>query len=197
MTEQKIICGVDEAGRGPLAGPVVAAAVILGAARINGLNDSKKLSASRRESLDAEIREECIAFALGAAEVAEINALNILRATLLAMQRAVSGIVIVPDEVLVDGNITPDLPYPARAIIGGDALSPEIMAASILAKTARDKIMAEMHISHPQYGFGEHKGYPTAHHLAMLEKFGATAHHRRHFGPVAKVLEKINCGSEN
>ena len=186
----KVICGVDEVGRGPLAGPVVASAVMLGSAQVSGLADSKKLSAARRKELDLIIREECIAFTVAEASVEEIEKLNILGATMLAMQRAVSQIVIVPDEVLVDGNRAPDLPYPTRAVVSGDDLIPEIQAASILAKVARDKIMDELHEFFPDYGFDQHKGYPTERHLDALRRLGPTEHHRRQFAPVMEAIAK-------
>jgi len=162
-----MICGVDEAGRGPLAGPVYAAAVILDPSRpIVGLGDSKKLSARKRERLALEIRANACAWAVAEATVEEIDRLNILQATLLAMARAVAALAPQPLEVLVDGNRCPDLPLPARAIVGGDASVAEISAASILAKTARDAEMLRLHVLFPQYGFDRHFGYGTAHHLA-------------------------------
>jgi ribonuclease HII len=185
-----MICGVDEAGRGPLAGPVVAAAVILDPSRpIVGLADSKKLSAARRERLAREIREKALAWAVAEASVEEIDAINILQATLLAMQRAVAGLSTQPSEVLIDGNRCPDLALPMRAIIGGDATVAEISAASILAKTTRDAGMLELHARYPHYGFDRHKGYGTALHLATLRAHGATPHHRRSFAPVRDVLK--------
>jgi ribonuclease HII len=185
-----MICGVDEAGRGPLAGAVVAAAVILDPARpIVGLADSKKLSAARRERLAREIREKALAWAVAEASVAEIDAINILQATLLAMQRAVAGLSILPTEVLIDGNRCPALDLPMRAIIGGDATVAEISAASILAKTQRDADMLVLHERYPQYGFDRHKGYGTAVHLAALRALGATPEHRRSFAPVRDVLK--------
>lgn len=184
----RVIVGVDEAGRGPLAGPVMAAAVLLGAVRIGGLADSKKLGAARRAVLAATITEECVACHVAAASVEEINGLNILEATFAAMQRAVAGIVIVPDEVLVDGNRLPGFPYPSRAVVGGDGKVPEIMAASILAKHARDEVMRELDSECPGYGFAKHKGYPTPEHLAKLTELGPSRHHRTKFGPVARLL---------
>ena len=186
--EARFVVGVDEVGRGPLAGPVVAAAVLLGPVAIGGLDDSKKLSPKRRAELAALIEEECIAFAVGEASVQEIEEINILEATFTAMQRAVSGIVICPDEVLVDGNRLPDLPYPARAVVAGDATVPEIMAASVLAKHARDQMMMELDREYPDYGFAENKGYPTPAHLAALKERGPCEHHRRGFAPVAEAL---------
>lgn len=186
-----LICGVDEAGRGPLAGPVVAAAVILDPQRpIEGLADSKKLSAKKRERLFDEIRNHAAAFCIAQAGVEEIDRLNILRATLLAMKRAVEGLSIVPHEVRVDGNFVPDIAIPARAIIGGDATEPAISAASILAKTARDAIMTELHDRHPQYGLAQHKGYPTAAHLAALQRHGVIAIYRKSFAPVKALLSQ-------
>ena len=183
--EAKILtCGVDEAGRGPLAGPVVAGAVILGPACVAGLRDSKALSAERREELALVIREECMCWSLGVSDVREVDEFNIRRATMFAMQRAVDGIVICPDEVLVDGDFTPDMPYPSRAIVGGDGIVAEIMAASILAKTARDAMMRELDLKHPGYGFARHKGYGTAEHLRALAELGPCAAHRRTFAPV-------------
>jgi len=184
-----MICGVDEAGRGPLAGPVVAAAVILDPARpIVGLADSKKLSARKREILAAEIRENALAWSVAEASVEEIDEINILQATLLAMQRAVVGLALTPTEVLIDGNRCPRLDLPARAIIGGDATVAEISAASILAKTVRDAGMLVLHAQFPQYGFARHMGYGTAVHLAALRAHGPSAIHRRSFAPVRALL---------
>lgn len=180
-----MICGVDEAGRGPLAGPVVAAAVILDPARpIAGLADSKKLSAMQRERLAAQIRERALAWCVAEATVEEIDALNILQATLLAMRRAVAGLALRPTEVLIDGNRTPALDLPCRAIVGGDAKVAEISAASILAKTSRDARMLALHAEYPDYGFDRHKGYGTAEHLAALKRLGPTPHHRKSFAPL-------------
>lgn len=184
-----MICGVDEAGRGPLAGPVVAAAVILDPARpIAGLADSKKLSARRRERLAVEIRAKALAWCVAEASVAEIDAINILQATLLAMQRAVAGLACVPTEVLVDGNRCPGLDLPVRAIVGGDATVAEISAASILAKTVRDAGMLDLHARYPQYGLDRHKGYGTAAHLAALREHGPCPEHRTSFAPVREAL---------
>ena len=183
-----LVCGVDEVGRGCLAGPVVAAAVVFGDFVTDGLRDSKKLSATQRTHLAVRIREECLAYAIGIASVNEINDHNILHATYYAMQRAVSGIVICPDEVCVDGNSHPDFPYPARAIVGGDTTIPEIMAAAIIAKVYRDTYMEELDQQLPQYGFAQHKGYPTQQHRTALNKHGASSHHRRHFAPVRHSL---------
>lgn len=185
-----MICGVDEAGRGPLAGPVYAAAVILDPRLpIVGLADSKKLSARKREYLALEIRDKACAWAIAAASVEEIDQLNILQATLLAMARAVSSLGIAPGEVLVDGNRCPQLAFPVRAVIGGDATVAEISAASILAKTARDAEMLKLHELHPQYGFDRHFGYGTALHLAALRQHGPSPCHRRSFAPVRNLLE--------
>jgi ribonuclease HII len=185
-----MICGVDEAGRGPLAGPVYAAAVILDPARpIVGLADSKKLSAGKRERLGQEIRRQALAWAVASASVGEIDSLNILQATMLAMARAVAGLATPPAEVLVDGNRCPKVPFPVRAIVGGDATVAVISAASILAKTARDAEMLRLHAEHPQYGFDRHKGYGTAAHLAALRRHGPTPFHRQSFAPVREALE--------
>ena len=183
------ICWVDEAGRGPLAGPVFAAAVVLDEANpIQGLKDSKLLGASRREILAVLIRQRARAFAVSQASVEEIDRLNILQASLLAMQRAVAGLGMVPDEAWIDGNRCPRLLCPARAIVQGDRLHAAISAASILAKTARDAEMRRLHARFPDYGFDRHKGYPTPEHLALLERFGPSAIHRRSFAPVRRVL---------
>jgi ribonuclease HII len=183
-----MICGVDEAGRGPLAGPVIAAAVILDPRRpIDGLADSKQLSAARRERLASEIRAKALAYHIAAASVEEIDALNILQATLLAMQRAVAGLTLRPSEVLIDGDRCPPLSVPARAIVGGDARVAQISAASILAKTARDAMMRELHLRYPQYGFDRHMGYGTAAHLAALRLHGPCPAHRRSFAPVRQL----------
>jgi ribonuclease HII len=185
-----LICGVDEAGRGPLCGPVVAAAVILDPARpIDGLNDSKKLSELARERLAPLIRERALAWAVGEASVEEIDRLNILQATMLAMQRAVAAIGIAPEVVLIDGNRCPALPYRARAIVKGDATEPAISAASILAKTTRDQAMRALDRDYPHYGLAGHKGYPTAAHLAAIREHGVADFYRRSFAPVRKLLE--------
>ena len=183
------MAGVDEAGRGPLAGPVVAAAVILNDLRpISGLADSKKLTAARREALFDEIRAHALCTSIAEASVEEIDRLNILHATMLAMQRAVMALGVTPGEVLIDGNRCPQLPYPARAIVKGDASEPAISAASILAKTARDEAMRVLDAEWPQYGLAAHKGYPTAAHLAALEAHGVRDFYRRSFGPVKRLL---------
>lgn len=183
-------CGVDEVGRGPLAGPVVAAAVILDPARpIAGLADSKKLSPGRREALAVEIRACALGWALGRAEVAEIDRLNILHASLLAMRRAVAALAVPPRLALVDGNRVPEgLSCPARAIVGGDASIACISAASILAKVARDRELIELDTRYPGYGLASHKGYPTRVHLAALAQLGVSPIHRRSFGPVRRLL---------
>lgn len=183
------VAGIDEAGRGPLAGPVVAAAVILDASLpIPGLADSKALTAQRREELEAQIRERACAVAIGEASVAEIDTLNILQATLLAMRRAVEALDPAPDRVLVDGNRLPVLTIPGEAIVRGDATVAAISAASILAKVHRDRLCSELDRVWPGYGFRVHKGYPTAAHLKALERFGACPAHRRSFGPVRAAL---------
>lgn len=185
-----MICGVDEAGRGPLAGPVFAAAVILDPERpIEGLADSKKLSAGKREQLALEIRAKAIAWAVAEASVGEIDGLNILQATMLAMSRAVLSLSRRPVEVLIDGNRCPDLDFPMRAIVRGDATVPEISAASILAKTSRDATMLQLHEIYPQYGFDCHFGYGTAKHLAALKQYGPSSCHRRSFAPVSKLIK--------
>ena len=185
-----LVCGVDEAGRGPLAGPVFAAAVILDPARpIEGLKDSKKLSAKRRDALADLIRERALAWSIASASVDEIDALNILQATMLAMTRAVEALTPLPVLARVDGNRAPRLCCAVETLIGGDALDPAISAASILAKTARDALLVEMHARWPEYRFDVHKGYPTAAHLALLREHGPCPEHRRSFGPVRVVLE--------
>lgn len=184
------IAGVDEAGRGPLAGPVVAAAVILDPARpIEGLADSKKLTERTRERLALEIRDKALAWALGRAEVEEIDRINILQASLLAMSRAVDALALSPDHVLVDGNHCPALPCSAEAIVGGDGSEPAISAASILAKVSRDREMLELDHCFPGYGLARHKGYPTKAHLQALAERGVTNIHRRSFRPVRRILE--------
>ena len=185
-----LICGVDEAGRGPLAGPVYAAAVILDpAARIPGLADSKVLSATRRLELAEQIRRHALAWAIASASVAEIDAINILQATLLAMRRAVERLSVAPSEVLVDGNRCPLIGYPVKAIVKGDSKIPAISAASILAKTSRDAEMLRLHQLYPRYGLDRHKGYPTAAHLAALERHGVCEIHRRSYAPIRKLLQ--------
>ena len=184
-----LMAGVDEAGRGPLAGPVVAAAVILDDLQpVRGLADSKVLTARRREALFHEICAKALCVCIAQASVEEIDRLNILQATLLAMRRAVTGLRLLPQHVLVDGNRLPLLPMPAQAIVKGDALVPAISAASILAKVTRDRLCMELHASHPQYGFDGHKGYPTAAHLSALLAHGPCIAHRRSFSPVRIAL---------
>lgn len=190
MTE--LIAGVDEVGRGPLVGAVVTAAVILDPNNpIAGLNDSKKLSEKKREVLAIEIREKALAWSLGRAEVHEIDELNILHATMLAMQRAVEGLSLEPTKVLVDGNRCPKLDCETEAVVGGDGKVEAIGAASILAKVARDAEMVELDKCYPQYGFAKHKGYPTKIHLEALEQHGVLSEHRRSYKPVQKQLEKL------
>ena len=182
--------GVDEAGRGPLAGPVVAAAVILDPeSPIEGLNDSKKLSALKRERLFVEIQKKALAFSITKASVAEIDEINILQASMLAMQRAVASLSVAPAEVRVDGPHCPDLAMPVSGIIKGDQKDAAIAAASILAKVERDRIMVEYDQSYPQYGFASHKGYPTASHRQALEAHGVSDIHRRSYAPVARLLQ--------
>jgi ribonuclease HII len=178
------VCGVDEAGRGPLAGPVYAACVILGPRRIRGLADSKTLAEERREELALIIKERALAWSIAFASVEEIERINILQASLLAMKRAVEALVIDPEEVLVDGLHCPEIKWPARALVHGDALRSEISAASILAKTARDAEMRAWHVEFPQYGFKWNKGYATEEHLLALSEFGFTRIHRKTFAPV-------------
>lgn len=190
MNSALIICGVDEAGRGPLAGPVYAAAVILdGANPIAGLADSKKLSEKRRDALALEIRQHAASWAIAEASVEEIDTLNILRASLLAMKRAVQALSMQPQEVWADGLYCPDTGLPGRAVVKGDSTVPAISAASILAKTARDEFMLRLHEQFPQYGFAVHKGYPTAAHMAALREHGVSAVHRRSFRPVRELLQ--------
>ncbi len=184
-----LVCGVDEAGRGPLAGPVVAAAVILDPVRhIAGLNDSKKLSAKKREVLAVEIRAHALAWFVAEASVEEIDRMNILQASLLAMRRAVEGLSVLPTRAMVDGNRTPlGMPCPVEAVVGGYGKVAAIAAAWILAKTVRDAGMMVLHERYPQYAFCKHMGYPTAVHLAALRKHGPSPVHRRSFAPVAQV----------
>lgn len=185
------LAGVDEAGRGPLAGPVVAAAVMLDPDRpIDGLRDSKKLSAAARERLAEVIRREAVAWCVAEASVEEIDRINILQATLLAMRRAVEGLGCAPDDIWVDGNRCPDWPWRSQAVVKGDDKVAAIAAASILAKTDRDHFMRCLHDAHPQYGFARHMGYGTAQHLEALKAYGACPQHRRSFGPVKLVLDQ-------
>lgn len=189
MAPDALLCGVDEAGRGPLAGPVVAAAVVLDPAHpVEGLADSKQLSARRREALAASIKARARAWAVASASVEEIDALNILQASMLAMRRAVASLAMTPQLVLVDGLHCPSLAVPARSVVRGDATVAEISAASILAKVARDADMQVLHRIHPQYGFDRHKGYPTAAHLAALRVHGISTAHRRSFAPVRMFI---------
>jgi len=185
-----LVAGVDEAGRGPLAGPVVIAAVILDPEQpLNGLDDSKKLSADRREALAPLIRERSLAWCIAEVSPADIDRLNILQATLLGMRQSIERLGLPPELALIDGNRTPDLPCEARAIVGGDGLEPAISAASILAKVARDRIMQELHRRYPCYGFDRNKGYPTPEHLRKLALYGPCAAHRRSFAPVRRAMQ--------
>jgi ribonuclease HII len=189
------VAGVDEAGRGPLAGPVVAAAVILNPRRrIDGLRDSKQLTAPRRRELAAQIRADALAFAIGEASVGEIDRLNILQATLLAMCRAIEALQPAAHLVLVDGNRLPAIAIAARAVVGGDATEPAISAASILAKTHRDALMGMLDERYPGYGFARHFGYPTPEHLVRLRELGPCAVHRRSFAPVRALLQTLELG---
>jgi len=186
-----LLCGVDEAGRGPLAGPVYAAAVMLDPGRpIAGLADSKQISEKRRDRLAPQIKERALAWAIASATVDEIDALNILQATLLAMRRAVEALTPQPAEVLVDGTHCPKIALPVRAIVKGDSTVAAISAASILAKTARDAEMLRLHALYPHYGFDRHKGYPTAAHLAALREHGVIGIYRRSFRPVRELLNR-------
>lgn len=189
LLPEGLVCGLDEAGRGPLAGPVVAAAVILDPANpIAGLNDSKKLSAKRRDALAVEIRAKALAWAVAEASVEEIDEINILQASLLAMRRAVESLSIQPTHALIDGNRCPALSCSAEAIIGGDGKVASIAAASILAKTVRDAGMMLLHAEYPMYSFDRHMGYPTALHLTALQEYGVSPVHRRSYGPVARLI---------
>ena len=193
-TAGHLVAGVDEVGRGPLAGDVVAAAVILTDSPPEGVTDSKMLTPERREALAERIRDEAVSWALGRATVAEIDELNIMQASLLAMRRAVKALPIQPSLVLVDGNRLPRWPYEARAIVKGDLTEPSIGAASILAKVQRDAEMLALHEHYPAYGFDRHKGYPTKAHLAALETAGISPVHRRSFGPVRRLLADPEVG---
>ena len=190
LANVELLAGVDEAGRGPLAGPVCAAAVILDPKRpIDGLNDSKKLSAKKRDALEPLIKERALAWCVAWASVEEIDSINILQATMLAMRRSVEGLGLRPELILIDGNRCPkDLPAHAEAVVKGDAKVPAISAASILAKTARDRLMTEIDRDYPQYGFAQHAGYGTKAHLEAIREFGASPVHRKTFGPVAKAI---------
>ena len=180
-----IIAGVDEAGRGPLAGPVVSAAVILNpVVNLIGLNDSKKLSEEKRQSLSNEIKIHSVSWSIGVATVQEIDDINILRASLLSMARAIKNLSEVPEKVIVDGQYTPEIDVPCEAIVRGDSIDESIMAASILAKVERDKIMLELDKKYPNYRFGQHKGYPTKIHLDALREFGPCIEHRQSFKPI-------------
>jgi ribonuclease HII len=188
------VAGVDEAGRGPLAGPVIAGAVILDPARpVSGLRDSKQLSASRRESLYDEITDKALAWAVGRAEAAEIDRINILQATLLAMQRAVDALQPCAEHALIDGNRCPQLAIPAQAIVKGDSKVMVISAASIIAKVTRDREMVEMDLQYPGYGLAQHKGYPSKAHMEALEVLGLTPQHRRSYAPVRRIAERDGC----
>ena len=189
-TKAHLVAGVDEVGRGPLAGDVVAAAVILGDTVPAGITDSKKLSEKRRDRIAVDIREFAVSWAIGRASILEIDELNILQASLLAMHRAVAALHIQPHFVLVDGNRLPRWPYEARAVIGGDASEPAIGAASILAKVQRDAELVALNDQYPGYGFEKHKGYPTREHLQALEELGPTPSHRTSFGPVKRLLQQ-------
>jgi ribonuclease HII len=193
-TAGHLVAGVDEVGRGPLAGDVVAAAVILAESHPDGVTDSKMLTPERREVLAERIRDEAVSWALGRATVAEIDELNILQASLLAMRRAVEALPIQPSLVLVDGNRLPKWPYEARAIVKGDLTEPSIGAASILAKVQRDGEMMALNQQYPGYGFDRHKGYPTKVHLAALEQLGVCPAHRKSFGPVRRLLADPQVG---
>lgn len=189
---EELVAGVDEVGRGPLCGPVVTAAVILDPSRpIRGLNDSKKLGEARREALFDEICEKALAWCIGRAEVEEIDRLNILHATMLAMQRAVEGLCVMPRLALIDGNRCPQLSVPTAAVVKGDSQVPAIAAASILAKVSRDREMQTMDLLYPGYGLAGHKGYPTAEHLDALTRLGPTRIHRRSFAPVRAAFEAL------
>jgi len=192
ISSTPLLCGVDEAGRGPLAGPVFAACVILDPSRpIRGLADSKQLEPERREELALRIRERALAFAIASASVEEIDTLNILQATLVAMRRAVESLGMAPTRVVIDGNQSPALAFPTDTVVGGDAKVRSISAASILAKTARDALMRELHVVRPEYGFDRHKGYSTPEHLSALQMHGACQFHRRSFAPVRAALLQI------
>lgn len=189
MSEILLVCGVDEAGRGPLAGAVYAAAVILHPQRpIKGLADSKTLSEKKRNSLTIQIKEHALAWAIASSSVEEIDQINILQASLLAMKRAIEGLQVAPQQILVDGLHCPKVAIPAQAIVQGDSKVEAIAAASILAKTARDEEMCRLHALYPQYDFARHKGYPTAQHLALLSEHGVSSVHRRSYAPVRKLL---------
>ncbi|CAB0150322.1 Ribonuclease HII [Pseudidiomarina piscicola] len=188
-----MICGTDEAGRGPIAGPVVAAAVVLDPNQpIAGLNDSKKLSEKKRAALSQEIKEKALYWSIAQCDADEIDAINILQASLLAMKRAIEALPVALEKVLVDGNKLPELKVPAEAVVGGDAIHPCISAASILAKVERDRQMLAWHEHYPQYDFAKHKAYPTPAHLAAIQQHGICPIHRRSFKPVARVLGLVD-----
>ncbi len=190
--EGEIICGVDEAGRGPLAGPVTAAAVILDPSRpITGLRDSKKLSEVQRDALAIEIKEKALAWAIAECSEQEIDSLNILQATMLAMRRAVEALKITPTLALIDGNRCPVMAVRSEAIVKGDDKVPAISAASILAKTARDHLLAQLHVQYPEYALDQHKGYPTALHLERLKQHGVSPIHRKSYAPVKALLKDL------
>ena len=189
-SQYSLIAGVDEVGRGPLIGNVVTAAVILDLLKpISGLADSKKLTAKRRDALYEEIIQNALAYSVAFATPQEIDEINILHATMLAMQRAVLQLAVLPEYVMIDGNRCPDIPFPCEAVVKGDSRVAEISAASIVAKVVRDREMEALDLAYPDYGFAKHKGYPTAAHMAALEKFGPLDMHRRSFKPVARLLD--------
>lgn len=188
-----LLAGVDEVGRGPLVGPVVAAAVILDpAVLIEGITDSKKVSEKKRPLLAEQIKQSCISWAIGQSSAQEIDILNIHQATLLAMKRAVEGLSVQPTHVCVDGKFCPEIAYPCEAIIKGDSKVIEIAAASIVAKVTRDEWMMKLHEKHPQYGFAQHKGYPTKLHIENLNAHGVLAEYRQSFGPVKALLQSVS-----
>lgn len=190
--DNTVICGADEAGRGPLAGPVFAAAVILDPLHpIDGLKDSKKLSETKREKLAEEIKQHALAWAIAQCSVEEIDSINILQASMLAMKRAIESLKVTPELALIDGNRCPKLMIASEAIVKGDDKVPAISAASILAKTARDADLLKLHQQYPQYAFDQHKGYPTALHLARLREFGVSPVHRKSYGPVKALLNAV------
>jgi ribonuclease HII len=192
MRRTGLICGVDEAGRGPLAGAVVAACVVLNPRRpIKGLADSKQLTAAQRDALAEEIRAKALGWAVASASVEEIDQINILQASLLAMRRALEAMQTEPAKVLVDGLYCPPCRWPSQAVVQGDATVPAISAASILAKVARDAAMCELHVQRPEYGFERHKGYYTPEHLAALQRHGPCEHHRRSFSPIKEMLAQL------
>jgi ribonuclease HII len=192
MPRARLICGVDEAGRGPLAGAVVAACVVLNPRKpIEGLADSKQLTAAQRETLAVQIRANALAWAVASASVEEIDHINILQASLLAMRRALEALDVEPAQVLVDGLYCPPSRWPSKAVVQGDATVPAISAASILAKVTRDAAMCDLHVQRPEYGFDRHKGYHTPEHLAALQRHGPCAFHRRTFSPIREMLAQI------